>query len=133
MMARLPKDYMQVRKLKKCMNSAMLIAKRSFARLSNGSLWMSRAAASGWRCGSSGSAEGSSLEVGIRPIGKLSDLSTYPQICQRVQELTEAGWAATAIARALSDGGYCPARGTAALGRRRWSGMKLARWECSAS
>ena len=36
--------------------------------------------------------------VVIRPIGKLSDLSTYPQLCQRVQELTEAGWAASAIA-----------------------------------
>jgi hypothetical protein len=36
--------------------------------------------------------------VVIRPVGKLSELSTYPQICQLVQELTEAGWAATAIA-----------------------------------
>jgi recombinase-like zinc beta ribbon protein len=54
--------------------------------------------------------------VVIRPIGKLSDLSTYPQICQRVYELTEAGWAATAIAQALSDEGYCPARGAAHFG-----------------
>src|SRR2546421_78764 len=37
--------------------------------------------------------------VVIRPVGKLSELSTYPQICQLVQELTEAGWAATAIAQ----------------------------------
>jgi len=60
---------------------------------------------------------GSSSEgVVIRPIGKLSDLSTYPQICQRVQELTEAGWATTAIAQALSDEGYCPARGAACFG-----------------
>jgi hypothetical protein len=48
---------------------------------------------------------GSSEGAVIRPIGKLSDLSPYPQICQRVQELTEAGWAATAIAQALSDEG----------------------------
>ncbi len=51
-----------------------------------------------------GHAEG----VVIRPVGKLSELSTYPQICQQVRTLTEAGWAATAIAQALSDAGYCP-------------------------
>ena len=39
----------------------------------------------------------------IRPVGKLSELSTYPQICQQVQALTDAGWAATAIAQALTD------------------------------
>jgi hypothetical protein len=54
--------------------------------------------------------------VVIRPIGKLSNLSTYPQICQRVQELTEAGWAASAIARALSNEGYGSARATASFG-----------------
>jgi hypothetical protein len=43
----------------------------------------------------------------IRPVGKLSELSTYPQICHQVQVLTEAGWAATAIAQALDDAGYC--------------------------
>ncbi len=59
---------------------------------------------------------GSSEGVVIRPIGKLSDLSTYPQICQRIQELTEAGWAAIAIARALSDEGYCSVRATASFG-----------------
>jgi len=59
---------------------------------------------------------GSSEGVVIRPIGKLRDLSTYPQICQRVQELTEAGWAATAIAVALSNEGYCSARATASFG-----------------
>jgi len=59
---------------------------------------------------------GSSEGVVIRPIGKLSDLSTYPQIYQRVQELTEAGWAATAIAQALSDEGYYSARGAARFG-----------------
>ena len=59
---------------------------------------------------------GCSEGVVIRPIGKLSDLSTYPQICQRIQELTEAGWAVTAIAQALSDEGYGPARGAARFG-----------------
>ncbi len=55
---------------------------------------------------------GHSEGVVIRPVGKLSELSTYPQICQQVQALTEAGWAATAIAQALNDAGYCPARAT---------------------
>jgi DNA invertase Pin-like site-specific DNA recombinase len=60
---------------------------------------------------------GSTEGVVIRPIGKLTDLSTYPQICQRVQELTQAGWAATAIAQALSDEGYCSARATVSIGK----------------
>ncbi len=52
----------------------------------------------------------------IRPVGKLIELSAYPQICQLVQELTEAGWATTAIAQALSDAGYCSAHGTSRIG-----------------
>jgi DNA invertase Pin-like site-specific DNA recombinase len=56
---------------------------------------------------------GSSTEgIVIRPVGKLSELSTYPQICQQVQAMTEAGWAATAISQALNDAGYCPAHTT---------------------
>ncbi len=54
--------------------------------------------------------------VVLRPVGKLSQLSTYPQICQLVQELTEAGWAATAIAQALSDAGYSSAHATSRFG-----------------
>lgn len=50
--------------------------------------------------------------VVIRPVGKLSELSTYPQICQQVQALTEAGWTAIAIAQALSDAGFRPPRST---------------------
>jgi hypothetical protein len=46
----------------------------------------------------------------IRPIGKLSELATYPQICQQVRELIEAGWAAVAIARALNEAGFRPPR-----------------------
>jgi DNA invertase Pin-like site-specific DNA recombinase len=51
-------------------------------------------------------------ETVIRPVGKLSELSTYPQICQQVQALTEAGWTALAIAQALSDAGFRPPRST---------------------
>jgi DNA invertase Pin-like site-specific DNA recombinase len=50
--------------------------------------------------------------VVIRPVGKLSDQSTYPQICHQVQVLTEAGWAAVAIAQALNDAGFRPPRST---------------------
>ncbi len=50
--------------------------------------------------------------VVIRPIGKLSELSTYPQICHQVQMLTEAGWAAVAIAQALNEAGFRPPRST---------------------
>jgi DNA invertase Pin-like site-specific DNA recombinase len=52
----------------------------------------------------------------IRPVDKLSKLSTYPQICQQIQELTKAGWTATAIAQALNDTGYSSAHGTASFG-----------------
>jgi len=54
--------------------------------------------------------------VVIRPVSKLSELSTYPQICQLVQQLTEAGWAATAIAQELSNAGYCSAHATSCFG-----------------
>lgn len=50
--------------------------------------------------------------VVLRPIGTLSELSTYSQICQQVQELTEAGWAAVAIAQALNEAGFRPPRST---------------------
>jgi DNA invertase Pin-like site-specific DNA recombinase len=56
---------------------------------------------------------GHSEGVVLRPVGKLSELSTYPQICQQVQALTEAGWATTAIAQALNEAGYCPPHATA--------------------
>jgi hypothetical protein len=52
----------------------------------------------------------------LRPEGSLSDLSTYPQICQQVQVLTEAGWAAIAIAQALSEAGYCSTHATVGFG-----------------
>ena len=45
--------------------------------------------------------------------GRKRHVITYPQICQQVQALTEAGWAATAIAQALNNAGYCPPHTTA--------------------
>jgi hypothetical protein len=54
--------------------------------------------------------------VVIRPVSQLSDLSTYPQICQQVRTLTEAGWTATAIAQALNEAGYSPAHAQARFG-----------------
>ena len=33
-------------------------------------------------------------------------IMTYPQICQLVQTLTEAGWTAKAIAQAVNEAGY---------------------------
>ncbi|GHO82589.1 recombinase family protein [Dictyobacter formicarum] len=50
--------------------------------------------------------------VVLRPVGKLSELSTYPQICDQVQELTEAGWTAVAIAQALNAAGFRSPRST---------------------
>lgn len=46
-----------------------------------------------------------------RPIVQLSDLSVYPQLCARIQELTLAGWAVAAIATQLAVEGYQPPRG----------------------
>lgn len=45
-----------------------------------------------------------------RPITQLSDLSVYPQLCDRIRELTSAGWAAPAIATQLDAEGYRPPR-----------------------
>ena len=52
----------------------------------------------------------------MRPVGKLSDLSSYPRLCERVRHLTEAGWAATAIADQLNGEGYHPAHEGARFG-----------------
>jgi DNA invertase Pin-like site-specific DNA recombinase len=48
--------------------------------------------------------------VVIRPLSKLSDLSSYQEICQQVKDLTAAGWSAIAIAHALNEAGYRPPR-----------------------
>jgi hypothetical protein len=42
---------------------------------------------------------GHSEGIVLRPVGQLSELSTYPQICQQVQTLTEAGWTARPLPR----------------------------------
>ena len=47
----------------------------------------------------------------IRPVARLSDLSYYPELCERVRALTAAGWATTAIAPRLDDDGYLPPHG----------------------
>jgi hypothetical protein len=46
----------------------------------------------------------------IRPISRLTDLSTYPQLCARVRELSAAGYAARDIADSLNTEGYRPPR-----------------------
>lgn len=60
----------------------------------------------------------------IRPVARRSELSTYPQICQQVQALTEASWAAIAIAQALSDVGYRSPRANACLRAQKIRGLQ---------
>jgi len=45
-----------------------------------------------------------------RPVAQLSDLSCYPQLCDRIRELTAAGRAASEIAAQLDAEGYRPPR-----------------------
>ena len=52
----------------------------------------------------------------VRDIAKLSDLSYYPQLCDRIQALTEQGCSAPAIATQLNSEGYRPARQDARFG-----------------
>ena len=54
--------------------------------------------------------------VVIRPVSQLSELSTYPQMCQQVAALTEAGWTAKAIAQAVNEAGYHPRRANECFG-----------------
>lgn len=56
---------------------------------------------------------GSSEGMLVRPVARLSDLSTYAQLCQQVRTLTEAGWTAKAIAQAVNEAGYHPPRANA--------------------
>jgi DNA invertase Pin-like site-specific DNA recombinase len=46
----------------------------------------------------------------VRPIARYADRSDYAQLCQRVRDLTTAGWSAAAIARQLDTEGYPPVR-----------------------
>lgn len=59
---------------------------------------------------------GTTEGVMIRPVSQLSDLSTYPQVCQLVQTMTEAGWTAKAIAQAVNEAGYHPRRANECFG-----------------
>ena len=52
----------------------------------------------------------------VRPVARLADLSYYPQLCERLRELSAAGLAAAEIARQLDAEGYRPAREGAGFG-----------------
>lgn len=45
-----------------------------------------------------------------RPVGKLSQLSYYPQLCERISQLASLGLRAAAIARQLNAEGFRPAK-----------------------
>jgi hypothetical protein len=51
-----------------------------------------------------------------RPVATLADLSTYPQISERVRALTEEGWTASTIAEQLDAEGYRPAHAETRFG-----------------
>jgi DNA invertase Pin-like site-specific DNA recombinase len=46
----------------------------------------------------------------IRPVARVSDLSYYPELCERVRALTSQGLSAKVIAARLAEEGYHPAR-----------------------
>jgi hypothetical protein len=46
----------------------------------------------------------------IRPVGRINQLSYYPQLCERVRILVADGWSAAAIAAQLHAEGYRPAK-----------------------
>ena len=52
----------------------------------------------------------------IRPIARFSDLSSYPELCERIRTLTDEGLSALAIAERLNAEGYRPAHAGAHLG-----------------
>jgi DNA invertase Pin-like site-specific DNA recombinase len=52
----------------------------------------------------------------IRPIARFSDLSYYPQLCERIHALTDEGLSAQAIAERLDTEGYRPPHARAHLG-----------------
>jgi hypothetical protein len=56
---------------------------------------------------------GQTAGIITRPVRHVTDLSTYPAICDRVRNWTEAGLPAASIAQRLNDAGYRPARGSA--------------------
>ncbi len=52
----------------------------------------------------------------IRPVARLAQLSSYPQLLERVRQLAEQGHRAQAIARRLHAEGYRPAKGHQRIG-----------------
>jgi hypothetical protein len=52
----------------------------------------------------------------IRPVARLAQLSSYPQLLQRVRQLAEQGHRAKAIARRLHAEGFRPAKGHQRIG-----------------
>jgi hypothetical protein len=46
----------------------------------------------------------------IRPVAKLSQLSYYPQLCERIRQLADLGLRAPAIAQQLNSEGFRPAK-----------------------
>ena len=52
----------------------------------------------------------------IRPIARFSDLSSYPQLCERIRTLTHEGLSAQAVAERLDAEGYRPPHAGAHLG-----------------
>ena len=49
-------------------------------------------------------------DIMIRPVAKLSQLSYYPQLCERISQLADLGLRAPAIAKPLNSEGFHPAK-----------------------
>jgi hypothetical protein len=52
----------------------------------------------------------------VRPVARLAQLSSYPQLLERVRQLAEQGYRAQAIARRLHAEGFRPAKGHQRIG-----------------
>ena len=52
----------------------------------------------------------------VRPVARLAQLSSYPQLCERVRQLAEQGHRATAIANRLHAEGFRPTKGHQRIG-----------------
>lgn len=49
-------------------------------------------------------------DIMIRPVAKLSQLSYYPQLCERIRQFADLGLRAPAIAKPLNSEGFRPAK-----------------------
>jgi len=59
---------------------------------------------------------GQTVGVVPRSVARLASLRSYPQLCQRLQELTQAGLSAPTIAQRLTEEGYTSSRQGSRLG-----------------